>query len=62
MQLFRKLQAETVDNESEKLIRARDMSEKFDLKEQVDEDSLDKFWNQVEEDIQKDPDWFKFSQ
>lgn len=62
MQIFRKLQAETVSTESDKLIRARDMSETLDLKESIDEDDLDRFWNQVEEDIQKDPDWFKFNQ
>lgn len=62
MQIFRKLQAETVSTESDKLIRARDMSETLDLKESIDEDDLDRFWSQVEEDIQKDPDWFKFNQ
>lgn len=62
MHIFRKQQTDSSNDDSEKLIRARDMSEKFDLKEQVDEDSLDEFWNRVEQDIQNDPDWFKFSQ
>lgn len=61
MRLFHKLQPQEIENEPDKLVRAKEMSESFDLKEPVDEESLEAFWNQVEEDIQKDPDWFKFS-
>lgn len=61
MRIFHKLQPQEIENEPDKLVRAKEMSESFNLKEPVDEESLEAFWNQVEDDIQKDPDWFKFS-
>jgi len=34
----------------------------FDLKEQIDENELDNFWDEVEKDIHNDPEWFTFSE
>ena len=34
----------------------------FDLKEQIDENELDNFWDEVEKDIHNDPEWFNFSE
>lgn len=33
----------------------------INLNEPVDEEGLEQFWSQVEDDIQKDPEWFTFS-
>lgn len=32
------------------------------LEDGVDEGALSQFWNGVEQDIEKDPEWFKFSE
>lgn len=32
------------------------------LEEGVDEGQLSQYWQSVEEDIEKDPEWFKFSE
>ena len=62
MRIFSKLQPQEINNDNEKLTRGLKMTEQFDLKEPVDEDSLEAFWDQVEQDIQSDPEWFNFSQ
>lgn len=61
MRLFNKLQPQELSPEAEVHRRALDMEERINLKEPVDEDSLESFWNQVEEDIHSDPEWFNFS-
>lgn len=35
--------------------------ELFTLDEQIDEESLEKFWDQVVEDIHSDPEWYNFT-
>jgi len=34
----------------------------LDLSQDIDEGSLEAFWNKVEEDIQNDPEWFNFAE
>ncbi len=36
-------------------------SDDIDLKEQIDESSLDAFWDEIDDDIRKDPEWFDFA-
>jgi hypothetical protein len=38
---------------------ARD--EDIDLDDEIDEQALDEAWNSIVHDIEKDPEWFKFS-
>ena len=35
--------------------------EEIDLKEQLDEKELENYWEEVVEDLEKDPDWFTFA-
>jgi hypothetical protein len=63
MSLLNYLQFQSIDPDSDKdeippehLIR-----QEISLDEDVDEGQLEAFWNHVEEDIQKDPEWFHFS-
>jgi len=39
--------------------RLRD--DKIELNDQFDEDSLERYWEQVVSDIHEDPEWFNFS-
>lgn len=34
----------------------------LDLSQDIDEGSLEAFWNNVERDIQNDPEWFNFAE
>lgn len=57
------LQPEEIDNISDKSkLPSEKNNDNFDLKEQIDENELDSFWENVEKDIQNDPEWFNFSE
>jgi|GEM_PF-1133283 hypothetical protein len=64
MSIFNKLQYSPVENQSEEDIKlpSKKNDENFDLHEQISESDLDDFWNNVEQDIQQDPEWFKFTE
>lgn len=64
MSIFNKLQYSQVDNQSEEdaKLPSKKNDDNFDLHEQISESDLDDFWNNVEQDIQKDPEWFKFTE
>jgi hypothetical protein len=34
--------------------------EEINLKEQIDERELENYWEEVSEDLERDPDWFTF--
>lgn len=36
--------------------------EYFNLDDQIDENSLEQFWEKVVEDIHSDPEWYNFSE
>ena len=61
MSLFNYLQFQKLDDPADDARideRMRDDSIKLD--EQIDEDSLEKFWDKVVTDIHDDPSWFTF--
>lgn len=64
MPLFNKLQYSPVENDSNEdtKLPSKKNDDNFDLHEQISESDLDDFWNNVEKDIQQDPEWFKFTQ
>jgi hypothetical protein len=39
----------------------RQSDDDIELNEQIDESSLENYWEQVVEDIHQDPDWFTFA-
>jgi len=64
MSLLNYLQFQPIDSSddnSTELPPEHRMSEKLDLKENIDENELDAFWDEVEKDIHNDPEWFNFS-
>lgn len=62
MRIFNRFQTQTADDGiDDRILNRRSSSDDFNLKESVDEDSLDAFWNNVEEDIHNDPEWFTFT-
>ena len=62
MSLLNFLQFQPIDsNDDSEVSPEHRMSEKLDLKENIDESELDAFWDEVEKDIHNDPEWFNFS-
>lgn len=61
MKIFNRFRTQTEGLPIDRDSRGLQMEEQFNLKEPVDEDQLEAFWNHVEEDIQADPEWFKVS-
>lgn len=49
------------NNMEDKKLPSQKNDDNFDLKEQIDENELDNFWNEVVKDIHNDPEWFNFS-
>jgi hypothetical protein len=64
MSLFHRISLPAVDpladGLDEDIKRERNESEAMTL-EDVSETELEQYWNSVESDIQKDPEWFHFS-
>ena len=42
-------------------VKHRNHDDDIILSEQLDEGSLEKFWDQVVQDIHRDPEWFSFA-
>lgn len=63
MSLLTHLQFQTIDPDSDidEIAPEHQNAQQIDLHEQVDEASLEVFWNEVEQDIHNDPEWFTFS-
>lgn len=61
MSLLNYLQFQEIDEEDDipKKHRAQD---EILLDDQIDEGSLEEFWEKVVEDVRKDPDWFTFAE
>lgn len=61
MSLLSYLQLQKIDESSDDFSDAKNIQDdNIFLDEQIDEDSLEKFWEQVVEDIHEDPEWFSF--
>ena len=62
MSLLNYLQLQEIDSSFDDVSdedRFRD--DKIELNDQFDEDSLERYWEQVVNDIHEDPEWFNFS-
>lgn len=46
----------------EEIFHERMEPEAITLEETVDEEKLDSYWQSVESDIEKDPEWFRFTE
>lgn len=60
MSLLNYLQPQKIDEMSDEFYDGRMTDDQIELNDQIDEDSLERFWDKVVDDIHKDPDWFKF--
>jgi len=62
MSLLNYLQFQEIDSSSDDIpCEHQAQNDDICLVEQIDEDSLENFWEQVVDDIHKDPDWQTFS-
>lgn len=63
MSLLNYLQFQPIDPSSDRdeITPEHQIVQEIDLDEQIDEGQLEQFWNDVEQDIEKDPEWFNFS-
>ena len=55
------LQFQEIDSSTDDISDKHLHEDEINLNEQIDEDSLESYWEQVVQDIHKDPDWFTFS-
>lgn len=56
------LQFQTVDPALDDTSNGHFQKDDIDLDEQIDENTLENYWEKVVEDIHQDPDWFTFSE
>ncbi|MFZ2125423.1 MAG: hypothetical protein WA087_00135 [Candidatus Saccharimonadales bacterium] len=61
MTLLKYLQFQEIDPSTDDIADTHRMQDDIALDEQVDEDSLEKFWDEVVDDIHHDPEWFTFA-
>jgi hypothetical protein len=63
MPLLNYLQFQPIDpsSDQDEIAPEHRIVQEIDLNEQIDEGQLEAFWNQVEQDIEQDPEWFNFS-
>ncbi len=63
MTLLTHLQFQPIDpsSDQDEIDDAHQERQEIDLNEQIDEGKLEAFWQQVEQDIHDDPEWFTFS-
>ncbi len=62
MSLLNYLQFQKIDDADDEIPPKHRVLEKLNLKEEIDEETLEKFWDQVVDDIRHDPDWFTFAE
>jgi len=60
MSLLKYLQFQKIDSSSDDIPEEHLPQDDINLKEPVDETSLEQYWNQVVDDIHGDPEWFNF--
>lgn len=61
MSLLKYVEFQPIDHLSDPIPEEHTSADDFSLDDQIDEESLEKFWDQVVKDIHQDPEWFKFS-
>jgi len=60
MSLLNYLQFQKIDSSADDISEEHLPQDDINLNEPVDETSLEKFWDQVVQDIHEDPEWFSF--
>jgi len=60
MSLLNHLQLQPIDDVANGMPFTGD-DEEINLKEQIDERELEDYWEEVAEDLERDPDWFTFA-
>jgi len=61
MSLLNYLQFQEIDSSNDDIADTHRQQDDILLDEPMDEGTLEKFWEQVVDDIHKDPDWFSFA-
>lgn len=61
MSLLNHLAFQTIDSSIDDIPAEHRPEDDINLNEQIDDGSLESFWNEVVNDIREDPDWFKFA-
>lgn len=61
MSLLNYLQFQEIDSSADDISDAHSQHDDIVLGEQIDESSLDKYWEKVVDDIHHDPEWFTFA-
>ena len=60
MSLLNYLQPQKIDDSADEFYDGRMIDDSIALDDQIDEASLEDFWNKVVKDIESDPEWFTF--
>ena len=60
MSLLHYFQSQKIDDFTDDLTDNNLVDDKIELNEQIDESSLEKYWDNVAKDISKDPEWYTF--
>lgn len=61
MSLLNYLQLQEIDSDMDNSSDDRCQNDEISLNEPIDENSLESFWDKVDQDIQNDPEWFSFA-
>lgn len=61
MSFLKYVEFQPIDHLSDPIPDDHTSFDDISLDEQIDETSLEKFWDQVVEDIHHDPEWYNFS-
>jgi len=60
MSLLEYLQPQKIDDCADEFYDGCLSDDKIDLNDQIDENSLENYWDKVVADIHEDPEWFTF--
>ncbi len=61
MSIFKHSKENSNQNSSVTYVKHRNHDDDIVLSEQLDEGSLEQFWDKVVQDIHRDPEWFTFA-
>ena len=60
MSLLNYLQPQKIDDNADEFYEGRMVDDDIALDDQIDEASLENYWDKVVKDIENDPEWFTF--
>lgn len=61
MSLLNNLELQKIDDSVDDLSNGNNSNDDIDLGDQIDEGALEQYWDNVVNDLHKDPDWFSFN-